>query len=129
MDLCGAYKQNLLWLDVRGNHDTFNTKDLKEDFYQHFGIMKKESRMYWKSVKYNNVTYGFVAMDATLVPGPKRPFNFFGSLDAIQLENFEFILSEAQKHTGLFYIFLYRVIHQGCDHFLYVKSGFLSLLI
>ena len=104
MDLCGAYKQNPLWLDVRGNHDTFNTKDLKEDFYQRFGIMKKESRMYWKSVIYNNISYGFVAMDATLVPGPKRPFNFFGSLDSTQLENFELILSEAQKHTGSFLI-------------------------
>jgi hypothetical protein len=26
-------------------------------------------------------TFGFVGIDATLVPGPKRPFNFFGALD------------------------------------------------
>ncbi len=30
-------------------------------------------------------TYGFVGVDATLVPGPKRPFNFFGALDNEQV--------------------------------------------
>ena len=66
MENCGAYNKNPIWLDVRGNHDTFNTRNLKEDFYRQFGISKKESRMYWKSLRYDNISYGFVAMDATL---------------------------------------------------------------
>ena len=61
--------------------------------------------MYWKSLNFNNVSYGFVAMDATLVPGPKRPFNFFGSLDATELEHFKNILSEAQQKTDYQLVF------------------------
>ena len=104
MEQCGAYEKDALWLDVRGNHDTFNTADMKEDFYRKFGI-RRESRMYWKSLKYNNVSYGFVAMDATLMPGPKRPFNFFGSMDPSELNQFKTLVSQAEKATDYQFVF------------------------
>lgn len=30
--------------------------------------------------------YSFVCADATLTPGPKRPYNFFGILNQVQLQ-------------------------------------------
>ena len=90
MKKCGANKNDntTLWLDIRGNHDTLNVPSVHEDFYRHFGIVK-ESRSYSRSFEHKNKSYGFVALDATQIPGPKRPFNFFGSIDNVELGNFK----------------------------------------
>ena len=37
------------------------------------------------NVKRNGVNLGFLAVDATLEPGPRRPFNFVGALNQNQL--------------------------------------------
>ena len=90
MKKCGANKNDntTLWLDIRGNHDTLNVPNVQEDFYKHFGIVK-ESRSYSRSFEHKNKSYGFVALDATQIPGPKRPFNFFGSINKDEFENFK----------------------------------------
>ena len=38
MEICGAYKKDAFWLDVRGNHDTFNTRNMEEDFYRYYNF-------------------------------------------------------------------------------------------
>ena len=98
MHSCGAFDtdSDQVWLDIRGNHDTFNTRTHKNDFYSRFGIRRKDTRMYSKIIKSNNVSYGFVGMDATLAPGPKRPFNFFGSLSLNELEKFQEVLDQTR---------------------------------
>ena len=98
MHSCGAFDtdSDQIWLDIRGNHDTFNTRTHKNDFYSKFGIRRKDTRMYSKIIKSNNVSYGFVGMDATLAPGPKRPFNFFGSLSLNELEKFQEVLDQTR---------------------------------
>ena len=40
---------------------------------------------YLVNVKSNGVNLGFLAVDATLEPGPRRPFNFVGALNQNQL--------------------------------------------
>jgi hypothetical protein len=101
MKKCGAnkYDNNTLWLDIRGNHDTLNVPNVHEDFYRHFGIVK-ESRSYSRSFEHKNKSYGFVALDATQIPGPKRPFNFFGSIDKEELGRFKNLILEAQTSTN-----------------------------
>ena len=39
------------------------------------------------NVKRNGVNLGFLAVDATLEPGPRRPFNFVGALNQHQLSH------------------------------------------
>ena len=49
------------------------------------------------NVRRNGVNLGFLAVDSTLEPGPKRPFNFVGALNQTQLEH----LSElVNKESG-----------------------------
>ena len=107
MTKCRAFKTKkesgsrspTLWLDIRGNHDTLNVPNFKEDFYRRFGIVK-ELRSYWKSLDRNNISVGLVALDATQIPGSKRPFNFFGTLkDEEQIDQFRKLMSDAQMNT------------------------------
>ena len=104
MTKCGAFtKKNEssptpLWLDIRGNHDTVNVPNFKEDFYRRFGIIK-ENRSYWKSLDQNNISIGFVALDATQIPGSRRPFNFFGTVNEEELDQFSKLMSDAQNNT------------------------------
>ncbi len=107
MEKCGAFQSEpgIQWLDVRGNHDTFNTKSPKEDFYVQYGIGKSQKRTYAKVLKVQNTTYGFVALDATLAPGPKRPFNFFGSLSPAELEEFDYVMKETKRASHLQIVF------------------------
>jgi hypothetical protein len=105
MKICGAYgNSNPKWLDVRGNHDTFNINGAMHDYYRDFGI-QKDKKSYLSKVNVNNVTYGFVAIDATLNPGPKRPFNFFGSLSTEELEEIDYLMSEAAKSSDVQIVF------------------------
>ena len=95
MQKCGAFDKNSdqIWLDIRGNHDTFNTNSHENDLFSRYGIRNtKNDRMYTEVVQANNISVGFVGMDASLAPGPKRPFNFFGSLSQDELEEFQIIM-------------------------------------
>ncbi|KAF2980067.1 hypothetical protein EK904_009503 [Melospiza melodia maxima] len=96
------------WIDIKGNHDSFNIPRL--DSVQNYYSGKRESnaclswvqafltavfpscfvRKYsaWHkdgSFHYIHTTsfgnYSFICVDATLSPGPKRPYNFFGILN------------------------------------------------
>merc|ERR1719189_127224 len=44
-------------------------------------------------------------MDATLAPGPKRPFNFFGSLSTYGLEEFQILMHQTRKSTDYQIVF------------------------
>jgi len=45
-------------------------------------------------------TYSFIAVDACLEPGPRRPFNFIGSLTEDQFELLESFEIESRKTNG-----------------------------
>ena len=106
MRACGAFNQNdIPWLDVRGNHDTFNVNGVKEDKYNLYGIKKDKDRFYSMTIQKHNTSYGLIAMDATLSPGPKRPFNFFGSLSAQELDQFTQVFEDARSKTDFQIVF------------------------
>ncbi|XP_064622069.1 transmembrane protein 62-like isoform X2 [Lineus longissimus] len=78
-----------LWLDVRGNHDSFNIPyiDHKDNYYNQYsnqGRKHKTSYHYIHKKPYGQ--YSFIAADACPDPGPKRPFNFFGVLSEPRLK-------------------------------------------
>ncbi|XP_042875483.1 transmembrane protein 62-like [Penaeus japonicus] len=72
-----------VWLDIRGNHDNFNVPSLASEanFYQNYSIQgQRHQRSYMYIHKKGHDSVAFIAVDACLLPGPKRPFNFIGML-------------------------------------------------
>ncbi|XP_043328946.1 transmembrane protein 62 [Cervus canadensis] len=70
------------WLDIKGNHDAFNIPSLEsvENYYRKYSAVRRDGSFHYvHSTPFGN--YSFISLDATLNPGPKRPFNFFGILD------------------------------------------------
>ena len=49
---------------------------------------------YLVNVSRNGVNLGFLAVDATLDPGPRRPFNFVGALNQHQLEHLSLLVNK-----------------------------------
>ncbi|KAM4691056.1 transmembrane protein 62 [Rhinophrynus dorsalis] len=75
------------WIDIRGNHDSFNIPDLKSirNYYRKYSAWQKEGSFHYiHRTPFGN--YSFICVDATLTPGPKRPYNFFGILDQKQMQ-------------------------------------------
>lgn len=82
------------WLDLRGNHDSFDVLSFESDsnFYRFFSGKNVQSTeehsgtyLYQHELPFG--TYSFVVMDACSKPGLHRPFNFFGYLDDIQIQH------------------------------------------
>lgn len=85
------------WLDIRGNHDTFNVATYAEDFFSNYSIQgATHRRSYSHQTTVNGDKYTFVGVDAALVPGPKRPFNFLGSIDAQERAHIEALLDQSR---------------------------------
>ncbi|XP_058450180.1 transmembrane protein 62-like [Malaya genurostris] len=85
------------WLDIRGNHDNFNVPALqtKHDLFTNYSVQgKNHPRSYMHQVTVGGDRYSFIAVDACLEPGPKRPFNFVGMLSMNETEH---IISLAEK--------------------------------
>ncbi|XP_075225591.1 transmembrane protein 62-like isoform X2 [Lycorma delicatula] len=79
------------WLDVRGNHDNFNVPGpiSKENYFRSYsvqGIKNPKSYIHQITDKNGNL-YSFIALDACLDPGPRRPFNFMGILTETEISN------------------------------------------
>ena len=79
--------KNIKWLDVRGNHDNFgvHSRNDTSNFFLKYGVMNHKDKSYKYDLKLSNGdSYSFIAIDACLEPGPRRPFNFFGSLQEVK---------------------------------------------
>lgn len=78
--------EKIAWLDIRGNHDNFDVPsiDSSQNLFKKYGFTgSKYSRSYMIEVNDGNDRYSFIAVDASLDPGPRRPFNFFGYLSKV----------------------------------------------
>nr|XP_020762392.1 transmembrane protein 62 isoform X1 [Odocoileus virginianus texanus] len=85
------------WLDIKGNHDAFNIPSLEsvENYYRKYSAVRRDgSFRYVHSTPFGN--YSFISLDATLNPGPKRPFNFFGILDQKRMEELLLLAKESR---------------------------------
>jgi len=87
------------WLDIRGNHDSFNilSSTSHTNMFKQFSIQgpKGNLRSYKKTIAYNGVKVSFIGVDATPEPGPIRPFNFIGVLNKPSLDHLTSLASEA----------------------------------
>ncbi|XP_014702619.3 transmembrane protein 62 isoform X3 [Equus asinus] len=86
------------WLDVKGNHDTFNIPSLEsvENYYRKYSAVCRDGSFHYvHSTPFGN--YSFIALDASQTPGPKRPYNFFGILDEKRIEELELLAKESSR--------------------------------
>ncbi|XP_025951532.1 transmembrane protein 62 isoform X3 [Dromaius novaehollandiae] len=70
------------WIDIKGNHDSFNIPHLNSiwNYYRKYSAWHKDGSFHYiHTTSFGN--YSFICVDATLSPGPKRPYNFFGILN------------------------------------------------
>ncbi|EAT47735.1 AAEL001191-PA [Aedes aegypti] len=89
------------WLDIRGNHDNFNVPALqtKQDLFTNYSAQgKNHPRSYLHQVAKDGERYSFIAVDACLDPGPKRPFNFVGMLSMNETQH---IIGLAEKSRAM----------------------------
>ncbi|XP_018565162.1 transmembrane protein 62 [Anoplophora glabripennis] len=93
-------KRKTLWLDIRGNHDNFNVinNDSKQNFFTNYSVQGKEHpRSYMYQIKQGGTTYSFIGIDACLEPGPRRPFNFVGILDELEVNEINSLIKKAES--------------------------------
>ncbi|XP_070094449.1 transmembrane protein 62 isoform X2 [Equus caballus] len=86
------------WLDIKGNHDTFNIPSLEsvENYYRKYSAVRRDGSFHYvHSTPFGN--YSFIALDASQTPGPKRPYNFFGILDEKRMEELELLAKESSR--------------------------------
>ncbi|XP_063982215.1 transmembrane protein 62-like [Diachasmimorpha longicaudata] len=99
LDESGVLKKTT-WLDVRGNHDNFNVINMKspENYYLNYSVQgRRHPRSYLHQLVQNSQTYSFIAVDACLEPGPKRPFNFVGFLDEYEIDKIKELVQESKR--------------------------------
>uniref|UniRef100_A0A671LCU9 Transmembrane protein 62-like n=1 Tax=Sinocyclocheilus anshuiensis TaxID=1608454 RepID=A0A671LCU9_9TELE len=75
------------WIDIRGNHDAFNIISLESvnNYYRKYSANQKVGSFHYiHRTPFGN--YSFICADATLTPGPKRAYNFFGIINQTQMD-------------------------------------------
>uniref|UniRef100_A0A9J7ZMR4 Transmembrane protein 62 n=2 Tax=Cyprinus carpio TaxID=7962 RepID=A0A9J7ZMR4_CYPCA len=75
------------WIDIRGNHDAFNIISLESvnNYYRKYSANQKVGSFHYiHRTPFGN--YSFICADATLTPGPKRLYNFFGIINQTQMD-------------------------------------------
>lgn len=91
------------FLDIRGNHDNFNVQYLGSvsDLYRSFSAQGRlNKRSYLHQEEADGVKYNFLALDASIEPGSKRPYNFIGMIAADELRRVDGLLKEnPANHT------------------------------
>uniref|UniRef100_A0A668AKA2 Transmembrane protein 62 n=1 Tax=Myripristis murdjan TaxID=586833 RepID=A0A668AKA2_9TELE len=86
------------WIDIRGNHDAFNifSLDSINNYYRKYSANQKVGSFHYvHKTPFGN--YSFICADATLTPGPKRPYNFFGILNQTQMNLLATFRAESLK--------------------------------
>ncbi|NXF98011.1 TMM62 protein, partial [Eubucco bourcierii] len=93
------------WIDIKGNHDSFNVPHLNSvrNYYRKYSAWRKDGSFHYvHTTSFGN--YSFICVDATLNPGPKRPYNFYGILNMNQMEELSLMAKESlhSNHTVWF---------------------------
>lgn len=71
------------------------------DYFIRYSVQgKTNSRAYMKQIHKGNEKYTFIAVDACLNPGPKRPFNFIGVLSQNDTNYLKKLADDARRNGG-----------------------------
>ncbi|OAF68377.1 RuvB-like helicase 1 [Intoshia linei] len=103
--------KNTSWLDIRGNHDMFNVynPNSKNNYFikysQQGRLRNYESYVHHLKYTSDNDYYRFIAIDLTMKPGLRRPFNFMGEYNDNNKRDVENLLNNRNQkfnHTFIF---------------------------
>ncbi|XP_077965818.1 transmembrane protein 62-like [Styela clava] len=99
--------EKYVWLDIRGNHDAFDVSKINDPksnpYLKYSGDKGKLSSNVYKIIKPYG-TYSFIPVDATMIPGPRRPYNFAGYLTEERMKKLEkFKLETAGSNSTIWY--------------------------
>lgn len=73
----------------------------KENYFANYSIQgKKYPRSYMHQVLVGGEIYSFIAIDACLQPGPRRPFNFVGALNEKEVEKIHRLVQTSRENNG-----------------------------
>lgn len=92
-----------VWLDIRGNHDNFNVAgdNAETNFFRKYSVQGGANpRSYLRQIRIGSERYSFIAIDACLDPGPKRPFNFIGVLSSNDTDHIVRLAEQARRDGG-----------------------------
>lgn len=87
------------WLDIRGNHDNFNVLYLyhSSDLFRNYSAQGGRYRKsYLHQQVLNDTKYNFLALDASIQPGSKRPYNFIGMIDNVEFERVKKMMTDSK---------------------------------
>lgn len=96
----GILDNKTQWLDIRGNHDNFNVAHLghSSDLYMKYSaqgaLSKANARSYLHQEIDDGIRYNFLALDASIEPGTKRPYNFFGIVPTPEMHRINRLLRD-----------------------------------
>ncbi|KAG5684385.1 hypothetical protein PVAND_013620 [Polypedilum vanderplanki] len=94
------------WLDLRGNHDNFNVQYLyhKTDLFRNFSSQGPfHKRSYLTQIQVDDSKFDILALDASIEPGTKRPYNFFGMIDEEELSRVENMLQKSDSNYTIWF--------------------------
>uniref|UniRef100_A0A8C2YDG4 Transmembrane protein 62 n=1 Tax=Coturnix japonica TaxID=93934 RepID=A0A8C2YDG4_COTJA len=98
-------REKTKWIDIKGNHDSFNIPRLDsiQNYYRKYSAWQKDGSFHYVHTT-SFGSYSFICVDATLSPGPKRPYNFFGILNTNQMQELSVMATESlhSNHTVWF---------------------------
>lgn len=81
--------------------DNFNvpSKFADDTYFKHYSMQgSKHKRSYMEMVKDSSGNlYSFIAVDACLQPGPKRPYNFVGLLKQEDTDHLQYLVDESRR--------------------------------
>lgn len=87
--------------------DNFNVLDYKskENYFANYSVQgRQHSRSYMHEVQKGTDKYSFIAIDACLMPGPKRPFNFVGLLDEREIAKIHRLAAKSRDDNADFMV-------------------------
>lgn len=71
------------------------------NFFRNYSVQgSQHKRSYLRQVEKGGVKYSFIAVDACLEPGPKRPFNFIGVLSLNDTKHIAGLAKKARQNGG-----------------------------
>lgn len=79
--------------------DNFNVAgfDSKQNYFTNYSVQgKNHPRSYIYQIRERGELYSFIGVDACLEPGPKRPFNFIGMLDDVEVDEINRLIYQTE---------------------------------
>lgn len=97
-------KNYMLKININVFSDSFNVMNFHShnNYYSHYSIQgKKHPRSYMYNVNTSLDTFSFIAIDASLKPGPKRPFNFIGILNEDEMNRIQQLVNQSKESNAV----------------------------